>query len=81
VLNAWVAEVARREQIDPMLVATRDDVEEFLEHGPAALPEGWRRELVGKDFQRLVDGKAGLVLDTQGHLDLVDLPGRGAPVR
>lgn len=81
VLNAWVAEVARREQIDPMLVATRDDVEEFLERGPAALPEGWRRELVGKDFQRLVDGRAGLVLDANGHLDLVELPGRGTKAR
>lgn len=79
VLNAWVAEVARREQIDPMLVATRDDVEEFLERGPAALPEGWRRELVGNDFQRLVDGRAGLVLDAHGHLDIVELPGRGNP--
>ena len=76
VLNAWVAEVARREQIDPMLVATRDDIEHFLEEGLSALPEGWRRELVGNDFQRLVDGRTGLVLGTDGHLELVDLPGR-----
>ena len=76
VLNAWVAEVARREQIDPMLVATRDDVERFLEQGLSALPEGWRRELVGNDFQSLVEGRAGLVLGTDGHLDLVELPGR-----
>jgi ribonuclease D len=76
VLNAWVAEVSRREQIDPVLVATRDDVEAFLEHGLAALPDGWRRELVGNDFQRLVDGSAGLVLDANGHLDIVEIPGR-----
>lgn len=76
VLNAWVAEVARREQIDPMLVATRDDVEAFLERGPDALPGGWRRELVGEDFQRLVAGGAGLVLNRDGHLELVDLPGQ-----
>lgn len=74
VLNAWVAEVARREEIDPMLVATRDDVENFLEEGLSALPEGWRRELVGNDFHRLVEGRAGLVLRPDGHLDIVDLP-------
>lgn len=74
VLNAWVGEIARREMIDPMLVATRDDVEHFLDRGIEAIPEGWRRELVGNDFDRLVKGRAGLVLDRDGHLDIVDLP-------
>lgn len=76
VLNAWVGEIARREEIDPMLVATRDDVEQFLEHGPSALPEGWRRELVGNDFARLIDGHAGLVLDADGRLQLIDVAPR-----
>jgi ribonuclease D len=74
VLNAWVGELARREEIDPMLVATREDVENFLERGPDAIPDGWRRELVGNDFRKLVEGRAGLVLDAAGRLRLVELP-------
>jgi len=72
-LNAWIGELARREQIDPVLIATRDDVENFLERGVQAIRGGWRRELIGDDLERLSTGRAALALDADGYLRLVTL--------
>ena len=68
VVNAWVGELARREEIDPGLLATRDDVENFLAGQPSPLNGGWRAQLVGGDLRLLVNGQAALRLDTDGNL-------------
>lgn len=61
---AWIAQVAKSNDIDPVLLATRGDVEAFLRgDGDARLGQGWRAELVGNHIRRLVDGEASLAFD------------------
>ena len=71
-VSAWLAEVARREDIDSMLVGTRSDIVEFLRHLPdARLRTGWRWNLVGQNLDDLVSGRAGLAFDGRGGLRMV----------
>ena len=62
--TAWIAQVARGNELDPALLATRADVEAFLrgDDGPR-LAQGWRAQLVGDHIRRLVDGDASLAFD------------------
>lgn len=74
-VSAWLSEVARREEIDPMLVGTRADIVEFLRDEPdARLAHGWRFDLVGRDLRALVAGRTGLAFDGQGGLLMFDAP-------
>lgn len=74
-VSAWLSEVARREQIDPMLVGTRADIVEFLRDEPEArLSHGWRFDLVGRDLGALVAGRTGLAFDGRGGLVMFDAP-------
>ena len=74
-VSAWLSEVARREEIDPMLVGTRADIVEFLRDEPdARLAHGWRFDLVGRDLGALVAGRTGLAFDGQGGLVMFEAP-------
>lgn len=74
-VSAWLSEVARREEIDPMLVGTRADIVEFLRNEPdARLGHGWRFDLVGRDLGALVAGRTGLAFDGQGGLVMFEAP-------
>ncbi|HEY0517200.1 MAG TPA: hypothetical protein VGD00_08775, partial [Solirubrobacteraceae bacterium] len=58
------------EHIAPELVATRAELESFVEavasgHAEHALLSGWRRELVGDELRELVQGNVALALDPQ----------------
>jgi ribonuclease D len=66
---AWVAQLARDERIEAALLATRNDLVDFLRgDGDARLASGWRFELVGASVRRLVEGKAALAFDGRGGL-------------
>ncbi|MCY3850780.1 MAG: HRDC domain-containing protein [Acidimicrobiaceae bacterium] len=62
--TAWTAQVARDNELDPALLATRADVEAFLrgDDNPR-LAQGWRAQLVGDRIRSLVDGNASLAFD------------------
>ncbi|MEO5725274.1 MAG: HRDC domain-containing protein [Ilumatobacteraceae bacterium] len=69
--SAWIAELARKEQIDTTLLATRADLVALLRgDSDARLGVGWRAELLGDDVARLVAGTAGLAFDGHGGLRL-----------
>lgn len=71
-ISAWVSEVARTEQIDPALVATRHDIVEFLRGDASArLSAGWRRDLLGDQLDALLSGRAGLSFDGHGGLKII----------
>jgi ribonuclease D len=77
--SAWVAQLARDEEVDAALLATRSDVVEFLSDKPEArLGQGWRAGLVGAPLRRLASGGASLALDGHGRLLMEDRPRRGA---
>jgi ribonuclease D len=79
-VSAWISHVARSEQIDTALLATRSDLIALLAgDGDARLLHGWRAELVGDGIERLLGGSAGLTFDGSGGLRLIDVverPGR-----
>ncbi len=79
-VSAWVSEVARREQIDPMFLATRADIIDFLRgSSDNRLGSGWRRLMVGDQLGKLVEGRSGLVFDGRGNLRLFDVPNDEQP--
>jgi ribonuclease D len=78
ILQAVLRALCRAEEVAPPIVASGDDVENLVrDHfdggvhtSECALLTGWRRELVGDELVRFVEGKVGI------HLD----PKTGAPV-
>lgn len=78
-ISAWVSEVARMEQIDAALLATRQDIIEFLRQDEGArLVTGWRHHLLGEQLDALLSGRAGLSFDGRGGLKMIVAePGAG----
>lgn len=70
-VTAWIGELARSAEIDPTLVATNRDIVALLAGGESRLSHGWRRDLVGRDIQRLLKGESGLSFDGDGRLRLI----------
>ena len=75
--SAWLSQVARDDELDPALVATRADLESFLDGDPEArLASGWRYEHYGSRVSELVAGKAAVALEPGGTLRLEERSGR-----
>lgn len=71
-VSAWVSEVARTEEIDSALLATRQDIIEFLRgDGQARISSGWRHRLLGTQLESLLNGRAGLSFDGRGGLKMI----------
>ena len=79
--SAWLAQHARDLDLDPGMLATRNDIEAYLSgEGPSRLRSGWRSEVVGKALDGLVEGsvavafdKGELVLEERSHLPAAPL--------
>ena len=70
-VTAWIAQVAKDEELDAALLATRSDVTDILRGAPTArLANGWRADLVGGPIRDLVDGRAAVAFDPAGRLVL-----------
>jgi len=70
-VSAWIAQLAKDEQLDVALLATRSDVTDILRGAPdARLASGWRADLVGGPIRDLVEGHAALAFDPSGRLVL-----------
>lgn len=71
-LSAALAYICRTKKISPAIVATSDDLRDFVKYrldridsdlSPPSLITGWRAEIVGKDLDDLLHGRIGMVLD------------------
>jgi ribonuclease D len=71
-LSAATAFICHQKQISPMLVATADDLRDFVQfrldpqptpQSPPSLLQGWRADLVGRELDELLAGKLAIVLD------------------
>src|SRR5690606_187474 len=70
-VSSWVSQLARDEDLDTALLATRSDLESLLRGDPESrLATGWRAELVGEPIRKLVSGEASLAFDGEGGLVL-----------
>lgn len=58
ILAGWAAQIASADQIDPRLLATREDVKALVNGRPGRLDDGWRAAMVGNDLHALVAGEA-----------------------
>lgn len=75
--SAWLSQVARDDALDPALVATRADLESFLDgDADSRLAQGWRYEHYGSRVSELVAGKAAVALEPGGTLRLEERSGR-----
>jgi ribonuclease D len=72
----WVTQRARELEVDPAILATRADVEAFLDSGTGRLGTGWRNDVVGEPVRMLAEGRASVALDTAGRLVLEERSGR-----
>jgi ribonuclease D len=73
-IAAWVQQQGRDLSIDPALLATRRDIEAFLQNEPGVpLRQGWRAEVIGATVDRIATGRAAVAYDGTGALVLVDL--------
>jgi ribonuclease D len=71
-ISAWISEVARIEQVDTALLATRHDIVAYLRQDvDARLATGWRLDLIGEQLDDLLQGKAGLSFDGKGGLKMI----------
>ena len=73
-VSAWITELARQQDLDATLLATRQDIVDLLRKGPnPRLASGWRADIVGRDVQDLLEGRVGLTFrsaDAGGGLEL-----------
>jgi len=68
---AWLSQRAAREDLDPGVLATRDDVTSLVLGQPSRLSNGWRELLVGRELRAIIEGKAALRVDGT-ELELLD---------
>jgi ribonuclease D len=74
VIGAWLAQRASELDLDPAVLATRADLNQLFHGAPSRLATGWRADLVGAPIQRLLAGKATIVLRDGGRrVELRDL--------
>lgn len=60
-LMSWVSQRARQLDLDPAVLATRGDLEDYLRNDPEGrLSSGWRREAMAEDVDALLAGRAAL---------------------
>jgi ribonuclease D len=70
---AWVQQQASDLSIDPALLATRRDIEAFLQNEPdLRLRHGWRADVIGATVERIATGHAAVAYDGAGALILVE---------
>jgi len=77
-LSAAMAFICHHKHIAPMLVATAEDLRDFVlfrldrdsdQENPPQLLRGWRADIVGRDLDDLLEGKIGIVLENP-HSDI-----------
>ena len=70
-VSSWVSQVAKDQDLDTALLATRADLESLLRGDPESrLISGWRADLIGEPIRRLVGGQAALAFDGESGLVL-----------
>lgn len=70
ILFALVRIRAEENQLNPTSLATRSDLEIFVNGDDCLLLHGWRFSMVGRELQQLLTGKAQLKIE-QGHVRFV----------
>ena len=76
-VSSWLSQAAGDDDLDPALVATRADIESFLQGNTGTrLAHGWRYEQFGTRIEQLAAGRAAVALEPSGALRLEERSGR-----
>lgn len=67
-IAAWLGQYADDIRLDPAMLGSRSDIEEFVRGGDSRLHHGWRNELVGRSMTALLAGDAAVAFDGDGRV-------------
>jgi len=67
-IAAWMSQYADDMKLDPAMLGSRSDIEEFVRSGESRLAHGWRHDLAGAPIRSLLAGEAAVAFDGQGRV-------------
>lgn len=67
-IAAWMSQYADDMDLDPAMLGSRADIEEFVRSGESRLASGWRNDLVGVAIKGLLDGEAAVAFGGDGRV-------------
>lgn len=67
-IAAWMSQYADDINIDPAMLGSRSDIEDFVRSGESRLASGWRNELAGSAIRSLLAGDAAVAFDGDGRV-------------
>ena len=67
-IAAWMGQFADDMRLDPAMLGSRADIEEFVRGGDSRLNHGWRHDLVGRPMAALLAGDAAVAFDGDGRV-------------
>lgn len=67
-IAAWMSQYADDLDLDPAMLGSRSDIEEFVRSGESRLAHGWRHELAGAAIRALLAGEAAVAFDGDGRV-------------
>lgn len=67
-IAAWMSQYADDMDLDPAMLGSRSDIEEFVRSGESRLGHGWRHDLAGSAIRALLAGDAAVAFDGDGRV-------------
>ena len=67
-IAAWMSQYADDMDLDPAMLGSRNDIEEFVRSGESRLAHGWRHDLAGAAIRSLLAGQAAVAFDGNGRV-------------
>ncbi len=67
-IAAWMSQYADDLNLDPAMLGSRGDIEDFVRSGNSRLAHGWRHEMAGSAIRSLLAGDAAVAFDGDGRV-------------
>jgi len=67
-IAAWMSQYADDMNLDPAMLGSRSDIEDFVRSGESRLAHGWRNDLAGSAIRSLLAGEAAVAFDGDGRV-------------
>ncbi len=67
-IAAWMSQYADDMNLDPAMLGSRGDIEDFVRSGESRLAHGWRHDLAGSPIRSLLAGDAAVAFDGDGRV-------------
>ena len=67
-IAAWMSQYADDMKLDPAMLGSRSDIEDFVRSGESRLAHGWRHDLAGAPIRALLAGDAAVAFNGDGRV-------------